>query len=296
LHFEDLDPHRFEDLVRQLAYGFRTWDTLEAIGRSGDDGGIDIRGIEGARAVGESEAVGEQSYEDRVWFIQVKREQRLGPKRATDIAEQVVFDPNGPPDGFILAAPANISRRARDTLRKALAERGVRQVIVWGLGELEDQLFDPVNDHLLFAYFGISLRVRQRSMVAELRQRLAKKRQIFQALGDLGHSGTTPVLLRDPTAKGYSTLQPEDDGYSPMPPWFWTGFKEHANPEHVLLIYARHHAWVSADGTSYDVREDCSHVVPFVTALTSVPIATKKNVIVFGGISTMQSPKQNEPG
>ena len=47
LHFEDLDPHRFEDhLVRHLAYHFRSWEALEAIGRSGDDGGVDIRGIE----------------------------------------------------------------------------------------------------------------------------------------------------------------------------------------------------------------------------------------------------------
>jgi hypothetical protein len=34
LHFEDLDPHRFEDLVRQLAYHFRSWEALEAIGVS----------------------------------------------------------------------------------------------------------------------------------------------------------------------------------------------------------------------------------------------------------------------
>lgn len=32
--------------MRQLAYGYRNWETLEAVGRSGDDGGRDIRGIE----------------------------------------------------------------------------------------------------------------------------------------------------------------------------------------------------------------------------------------------------------
>ena len=45
LHFEDLEPHRFEDLVRQLAYDFRTWRSLEATGRSGSDEGMDIRGL-----------------------------------------------------------------------------------------------------------------------------------------------------------------------------------------------------------------------------------------------------------
>lgn len=30
IHFEDLDPHRFEDLVRELIYDFRDWQTIEA--------------------------------------------------------------------------------------------------------------------------------------------------------------------------------------------------------------------------------------------------------------------------
>ena len=46
LHFEDLDPHRFEDLVRELIYDFRDWQTIEATGRSGNDAGIDIRAYE----------------------------------------------------------------------------------------------------------------------------------------------------------------------------------------------------------------------------------------------------------
>jgi hypothetical protein len=46
IHFEDLDPHRFEDLVRQLAYDFKDWQTIEGTGRSGSDDGIDIRAFE----------------------------------------------------------------------------------------------------------------------------------------------------------------------------------------------------------------------------------------------------------
>jgi hypothetical protein len=40
IHFEDLDPHRFEDLVRELIYDFRDWQSIEATGRSGDDAGF----------------------------------------------------------------------------------------------------------------------------------------------------------------------------------------------------------------------------------------------------------------
>jgi hypothetical protein len=46
LHFEDLEPYRFEDLVRQLIYDFKPWHTLEATGRSGSDDGFDVRGLE----------------------------------------------------------------------------------------------------------------------------------------------------------------------------------------------------------------------------------------------------------
>jgi hypothetical protein len=35
IHFEDLDPRRFEDLVRELAYDFRDWQSIEATGRGG---------------------------------------------------------------------------------------------------------------------------------------------------------------------------------------------------------------------------------------------------------------------
>src|SRR5262249_59580894 len=35
LHLEDLEPHRFEDLVRRLIYDFRSWRQLEAIGPGG---------------------------------------------------------------------------------------------------------------------------------------------------------------------------------------------------------------------------------------------------------------------
>ncbi|HMW70451.1 MAG TPA: hypothetical protein PKD17_01450, partial [Cellvibrionaceae bacterium] len=46
LHFEDLDPKRFEDLIRQLAYEFKNWRRLEATGRAGSDDGFDARGYE----------------------------------------------------------------------------------------------------------------------------------------------------------------------------------------------------------------------------------------------------------
>lgn len=50
LHFEDLEPHRFEDLVREFVYDFKDWQSIEATGRGGSDDGFDIRVYERASA------------------------------------------------------------------------------------------------------------------------------------------------------------------------------------------------------------------------------------------------------
>src|SRR5688572_14326764 len=46
LPFADLEPHRFEELVRQPAYEVRVWKSIEATRRSGSDEVIDIRATE----------------------------------------------------------------------------------------------------------------------------------------------------------------------------------------------------------------------------------------------------------
>jgi hypothetical protein len=35
--------HRFDDLIRELIYDFRDWQSIEATGKGGSDDGFDIR-------------------------------------------------------------------------------------------------------------------------------------------------------------------------------------------------------------------------------------------------------------
>ena len=63
LHFEDLEPHRFEDLVRQLIYDLRDWRSIEAVGRLGADEGVDILAIE---AVGETRGEDDSESDDNI--------------------------------------------------------------------------------------------------------------------------------------------------------------------------------------------------------------------------------------
>jgi hypothetical protein len=87
LHFEDLEPHRFEDLVRRLIYDFRPWRQLEATGRTGSDQGFDARGFEitavrtALRDEDDVDTPEDDVLEDRFWLIQCKREKSIPPKR-----------------------------------------------------------------------------------------------------------------------------------------------------------------------------------------------------------------------
>jgi hypothetical protein len=211
LHFEDLEPHRFEDMVRQLAYAFRRWRLLEPTGRLGADEGVDIRAIELLRdteevpiadpaELGDGEETPSETVE-REWVIQCKRERTIAPGRIRGIAEAALR--GRPVHGFILAAACDFSRRAREVFRREAAALGAQEFYLWGKGDLEDMLFRPENDHLLFAYFGVSLVVRRRSVRTAVRAILAMKRKAVRALGTVAGDHSTEVLVRDAEDTNY---------------------------------------------------------------------------------------------
>ncbi|HBI42634.1 MAG TPA: hypothetical protein DDY78_07210 [Planctomycetales bacterium] len=210
LHFEDLEPHRFEDMIRQLAYDFRTWRLIEPTGRLGADDGIDIRAIETVGReeglTGDSEdevVVAWEPVEERVWVIQCKREKEIGPTKARRIARGGMPSGGDKIYGFILAAACDFSKRTRDAFHQEARQRGVRESYLWGKADLEDMLFLPKYDHLLFAYFNISLQVRRRSLQSQVRSRLTMKRKLVSVLGDIQNRDPKWVFLRDPREERY---------------------------------------------------------------------------------------------
>lgn len=221
LHFEDLDPHRFEDLIRELAYDFRDWISIEATGRSGSDDGFDIRAFERS---GYSAPMAVESNEDkdavhpmegRVWMFQCKRERTVGPKKVQTIIEDGVSALE-PPYGYVLAAPANFSKAAYDKFREELRSRGVMEFYLWGRADLEDMLHLPKNDRILFAFFGISLITRRKSRAAELRALISVKNRLQKLIGI--HPNHDPVLLRDSKDILYP-YEGEYDDFDSRPRW-----------------------------------------------------------------------------
>ena len=266
LPFGDLEPRRFEDLVRALAYVFRPWRTLEATGRSGSDRGFDGRGFEVVGRRGEAsnddpddEAAPEQ--EDRLWLIQCKREKSITPTKVVRHLSEIEVDADAPPYGMIFAAACDFSIATRDAIRTWGRERGMSEVHVWGRGELEDQLLQPKNDHLLFAFFGISLAIRKRSDQGALRALLATERKCIRLLS--GSAGKL-ILLRDFTDKRYPHLGVSNGPKPTEPEIRWRMFKFSEIMHEGLALRAKdHYAYLADDGESWDFVEIPNLALPF---------------------------------
>jgi hypothetical protein len=205
IHFEDLEPHRFEDLIRQLAYDFRDWQRLEATGRAGSDDGFDVRGLERIapavlaspeKANDEDEDPVDAAPDTRLWLIQCKREKAIGPKK---LREYVEAFPAEPLYGVIFAAACDFSKQARDEFDAVCRERGYSEVYLWGKAEIEDLLYQPKNDHLLFAYTGISIVARRRSAQSEIRSTIAMRRKLKRVL-EKAHMG---IVIRNAAGSEY---------------------------------------------------------------------------------------------
>jgi hypothetical protein len=256
LHLEDLEPHRFEDLIRQLLYDFKQWKQLEATGRSGSDDGFDARGWEAVINVNnDAENDGDEEKEradttgERLWLIQCKREKTIGPSKLIKYLEDIPEDERGNINGVIFAAACDFSKQSRDQFREKCRKFGFDECYLWGKAEIEDMLFQPKNDHLLFAYFGISLQIRRRSLKARVRANLATKRK----LKNLGNY--QDVLIRDANDDRYPYLD-EDEAKQRCDRGSWKIWRSNGLEHNGLkVVTSMHYAFVDDDGNHWDYAE-----------------------------------------
>jgi hypothetical protein len=66
--------------------------------------------------------------------------------------------------------------------RQEATNRGVVETHLRTKARLKDLLFRPENDHLLFAYLGISLIIKRRSQLQPVSGLIATKRKLLRAL------------------------------------------------------------------------------------------------------------------
>lgn len=210
LHFEDLEPHRFESLVRNLLYDFRDWQVIEPTGQGGSDEGFDIRAWEKVgeitnedeTAKNEESEKGVHAMGGNLWMIQCKREKELGPSEIGKIIDSI--SPKTKPYGYILVAPVNFSKKSYDVFREKLIEKGVMEFYLWGRIDLEDMLYLPKNDRVLFTFFGISLTTQVRSKTTEVKFFINNKNKLFRVLkGQEYNQPSESILVRDFYAEKY---------------------------------------------------------------------------------------------
>lgn len=256
IHFEDLDPHRFEDLVRELIYDFRDWQTIESTGRSGSDDGFDIRAYEKVPEIASQEGDEDEQevhpMEGNLWMIQCKREKELSPKRITAIVNESVAIKN-PPYGFILVAPTNFSKKSFDTFRVELKDRGVMEFYLWGKAELEDMLHFPKNDRILFTFFGISLVSRRRSRATEIRTVVSNKNKLLRTLGE-SLSGFQSILIRDLKDTKYPYKKEYKD-FETRPRWREYLASEY-HPLGLIVKIAEHYAFADQKKKEFDFTKE----------------------------------------
>lgn len=279
LHFEDLDPHRFEDLIRQLLYDFRSWSSLEATGRSGSDDGFDARGWE---VIPPDEELLDDEEErtvqpkERLWLVQCKRERQIGPNKIIKYLDEVLKN-NNSIYGIIFAAPCDFSKKARDNFREKCRDYKLSECHLWGKAELEDMLFQPHNDNLLFAYFGISLSIRKRSLKSKINARLTVKRKTIKCLGDINYNSFQPVLLRDPSENRYPSKK-EIANFDSHPLWKSYYFVGHHHNGLVFLT-RKFFAYIEDDRQHWDYVEQFDESRPhlFRAARRVTPDEEKRN-------------------
>ena len=116
----------------QLIYDFRTWKSLEGLGRSGSDEGFDVRGVQIIESLDsdnqdkEDQDIQEASNgSERLWLIQRKREKSISPQKLAKYAKAIVSTDLY---GVIFAACCDFSKRARDTFLTTMRTQGVQEV------------------------------------------------------------------------------------------------------------------------------------------------------------------------
>lgn len=259
LQFEALEPKRFEDLVRQLLYDFRSWQKLEPTGRLGSDDGFDARGWEDVPMAPYVDDDGEQPPDtgpSRIWLVQCKREKSIGPSKLAGYLDEISQEDRSTLYGIIIAAPCDFSKKARDQARIWASDNRISELHVWGKAELEDHLFQPKNDNLLFAYFGLSLAIRKRSMQANLRSRTTIKRKTLKAI-----DGKEVVLVRDVEDEDYPYVRQDSSGNT-LPFRWWVYQKPRMTFRGLELEGRRHFAYIDIESGKWDYANANNDLVP----------------------------------
>ncbi|WP_342416689.1 hypothetical protein NST83_04245 [Paenibacillus sp. FSL R10-2782] len=166
LHFEDLDPIRFEELILSIAYRTNRWLEINHFGKKGSDDGIDIEAIEELDAG-----------VHRRWYFQCKRYKKITLKQLKDIVDDVIVNKLGKPDILVIAVSCAVRKATIESFKEYAATKGIGHASIWTSTVIEAKLYAEYHD-LLFSYFGISLSSERRNRIATVRRNISLKEKM----------------------------------------------------------------------------------------------------------------------
>ncbi len=129
IHFEDRSGHEFERLAFAFVNKYKTWDTLEWLGQSGDDDGRDIWGSVGGKT----------------FCYQCANYRSLVTKKVTDDIDKLVKE-KSVPDCFIVICGGRVSVNSRKMIKGYALQYGIKETEIWSGVEFEEKLRDKAPD------------------------------------------------------------------------------------------------------------------------------------------------------
>ena len=168
LHFEDLEPGRFEMLAMQIVYRMRRWERLDHYGAAGSDDGVDINAVELL-----------ENGKRNSYHFQCKRYDRLTKSQLVKIVRDYVRDNPEPADNYYLVCGCNPSKTAIEGFDAACERTGIKNFAVWSASYIETLLYTDYHD-ILFAYFGVNLSVERNNLIAAVRRNVALKKRMHK--------------------------------------------------------------------------------------------------------------------
>lgn len=168
LHFEDLEPRRFEELGYNLLHRIYKWDRLDHTGVCGNDGGVDIYGV---------------TTDGIPCYCQVKRYQKITQSDMRGIYSTILTNnPTGiePNAKFILICACDLSKQVLDVAYEEGQKAGFTKVELYSRTRLEALLY---NGHrtLLRTFFGTE-KSRSESNATKIRKQARAKRNVLNKL------------------------------------------------------------------------------------------------------------------
>lgn len=166
LHFEDLDPIRFEELILSMVYRMRRWLQLDHLGKKGSDDGIDIRAVEEL-----------ENGKNKTYYFQCKRYSKITKAQLHKIIDDFLDKNTEMPDVYTLVISCPLSKRQIDDFENYAKNNGFTTISIWTNSIIECKLYAEYQD-LLFAYFGINLTEKRNRKINSIRRNIVLKKRM----------------------------------------------------------------------------------------------------------------------